>query len=345
MLEAQRTNDPRAYDFFLRGLALLEQRGEALIEAMRSLEIATTRQPNFAAAWGALSLVYNVVPTYVRQIDGQPVKPEVFYRKAKEAALKASSIDPDLPMVRHALGNSYQRERQWGAAEKEYKSALLNDPSDHRVMLDYAGLLRSVGKQKLSLEYVERAQELDPLNAQYRMWVAFLGWQSDKSEENMRIIEDIFLQTRQFRQIALRLIISHSVKNDQLDRAYGLIEACGTCSDTLRNRAISMLDASKEQPPEAFFQEYKNDNILGYQLLYSIGGEELLLQGFEYIGLEAQRRLQFFTVPWRLIDVIGQSEAFKATARDMGLVSYWRENGWPDYCRPTTGDDFVCTEP
>ena len=342
VLEARRTNDPRAYDLFVRGLALLEQRGSALTDAMRSLEIATDRQPDFAAAWGALSLTYNFVPTYVRQIDGQPVRPEVYYRKAKEAALKANEIDPDLPVVRHALGNSYQRERQWSAAEKEYKSALLNDPSDHRVMLDYAGLLRSVGKNQLSLEYVERAQELDPLNAQYKMWAAFLGWQNDKSEENIQIIEGIFKETRQFRQIALRLIISHRVRTGELEKVYRLVEDCDNCSDALRNRAISMLDDSKQQPPEAFFQEYKNDNILGYQLLYTVGGEDLLLQGFAYIGLVAQRRLQFFTVPWRLIDVIGSNDEFKNIASDMGLVNYWREHGWPDFCTPVSDDDYDC---
>ena len=106
-----------------------------------------------------------------------------------------------------------------------------------------------------------------------------------------------------------------------------------------------MLDASKEEQPEAFFEEYKNENILGYQLLYSVGGEDLLHQGFEYIGLEAQRRLQFFTVPWRLISIIGDNDGFKKTIRDMGLYSYWQEQGWPDYCKPVSNHDFVCSLP
>jgi hypothetical protein len=24
------------------------------------------------------------------------------------------------------------------------------------------------------------------------------------------------------------------------------------------------------------------------------------------------------------------------------LVEYWRAKGWPQFCHPTTGDDFVC---
>ena len=91
---SQRTNDPRAYELFVRGLALLEQRGAALTDAMRSLEIATNREPDFAAAWAALSLAYNFAPTYVRQFDDRPVRPEVYYRKAKEAALKPAKSIP-----------------------------------------------------------------------------------------------------------------------------------------------------------------------------------------------------------------------------------------------------------
>jgi hypothetical protein len=33
---------------------------------------------------------------------------------------------------------------------------------------------------------------------------------------------------------------------------------------------------------------------------------------------------------------------FKALVRDVGLVAYWREWGWPDLCRPMGGDDFEC---
>lgn len=33
---------------------------------------------------------------------------------------------------------------------------------------------------------------------------------------------------------------------------------------------------------------------------------------------------------------------FKQFVRDIGLVDYWRQYGWGDHCKPTTGDDFEC---
>jgi hypothetical protein len=39
---------------------------------------------------------------------------------------------------------------------------------------------------------------------------------------------------------------------------------------------------------------------------------------------------------------VRKTERFKTHVRGLGLVDYWRTKGWPQFCRPTTGDDFVC---
>ena len=33
---------------------------------------------------------------------------------------------------------------------------------------------------------------------------------------------------------------------------------------------------------------------------------------------------------------------FKEFVREIGLVDYWKEYGWPDLCHPVIDDDFVC---
>jgi hypothetical protein len=35
-------------------------------------------------------------------------------------------------------------------------------------------------------------------------------------------------------------------------------------------------------------------------------------------------------------------ERFKTLMRKSGFVEYWRAKGWPEFCHPTTGDDFEC---
>jgi hypothetical protein len=37
-----------------------------------------------------------------------------------------------------------------------------------------------------------------------------------------------------------------------------------------------------------------------------------------------------------------RTERFRAFVRATGYVEYWRAKGWPEFCHPTTGDDFIC---
>ena len=39
---------------------------------------------------------------------------------------------------------------------------------------------------------------------------------------------------------------------------------------------------------------------------------------------------------------IRQTSRFKEFVREIGLIDYWKEYGWPDLCRPLGKDDFEC---
>src|SRR6185503_7718531 len=39
---------------------------------------------------------------------------------------------------------------------------------------------------------------------------------------------------------------------------------------------------------------------------------------------------------------VRKTERFKTLMRKAGIVDYWRAKGWPEFCHPTTGDDFAC---
>lgn len=342
ILQAQRTADPKAYELFLRGLALLERRGAALKDAMGVLERAVAIHADFAAAWAALSLVYNVVPTYLKEIDGRPVRTRVFYRKAKDAALEAEAIDPTLPIVQQALGGMYQRDRQWAAAERAYKAALAGDHDNHGVMMSYGALLQTVGKQQEALRYLETAHDLDPLNAHYDLWIAFLRWQFDQSEAHVQTIETIFQRVPQFRELALRIIIDHRARRDELDQAVALVEACSACTEALRSRALALLAAAGTQDPQTYFEAHKNDKLMGYQLLYHLGGPAVTLEAFDYSSLVAERRLLYFTVPWSLVAELGGEPTFLEILDDLGLLAYWRGHGAPDHCAEIEG--VPCSE-
>ena len=109
-----------------------------------------------------------------------------------------------------------------------------------------------------------------------------------------------------------------------------------------RDRALAMIDAAETDPPEEVFETNRDEVFAGYTFWNAIGGVDLLMQAFQYHSLETNRRPPVFAVPWNLIDTIGHLDRFKEIVKDMGLVDYWRQRGWPEFCRPHDNNDFDC---
>ncbi|MEM9402303.1 MAG: FlgO family outer membrane protein [Pseudomonadota bacterium] len=45
---------------------------------------------------------------------------------------------------------------------------------------------------------------------------------------------------------------------------------------------------------------------------------------------------------WPVMSDMRQLPGFKGLVTEINLVTFWRSNGWPDYCWSTSGEDFAC---
>ncbi|MEM9221720.1 MAG: hypothetical protein AAGB11_04870 [Pseudomonadota bacterium] len=358
-LNLPQSDDPSVYQLFLRAQHLLQRPSRGLADAMTMLEEALEKSPNFAAGWANLSLVYDLIPTYVNDIDGKPVNAAAYYRNAREAALRAEDINPDLPVVHHALGTSYTRGNQWIEAEKEFEAGLLAAGDDATIMQAYAGMLYSVGKHQKSAELLRQAQQVDPYNqllALNNAFVALQGHEGDAAsatnestpqEENehndLAAVHKIFENSRRLRPYALRLLIDNSARMGEIDQVRDLIDRCGDCASALRTTALNIIDEASSEPAETVFEKYKDSILLGYDFIYSFGGDELALKAFRYYGFDGKYNPPFSSVPWSLVDQIGDSAEFFDVADDMGLTNYWSERGDPDNCTVTEDKRLSCT--
>ena len=91
------TSDTTAFDLLLRARHLMRQRNEqALLESRKLLEQALDHDPKYAAAWSALAIVLNLLPTYASG------KPEKTFESAEKAARRAMELDPAMaePLTR-----------------------------------------------------------------------------------------------------------------------------------------------------------------------------------------------------------------------------------------------------
>ncbi len=337
----EQTLNPQAYAEYVRGIALLEQRGDALVRSTSALKRAVEIEPDFAVAWAALSIAYNVLPKYLREAEGEKVRPTVYYRLSKEASEKALQINPNLSEVQHAAGNVFQRDRQWVSSEEAYRNALELDPYNHRAMHDYAGLLAMVGKPGTGLELLERARALDPNNDLYRLMAARTAYMVEPSDFNLESIETVFREAPAFRELAFRMILAARIARDEVEEARALIAACSTCTQGFQSRALALIDAAGVLPIEQIYDAYRNDVYLSYSYLYHYGSIDVALDLFEYNALESNYRLNYFTVPWGMVDIVGTTDRFQEIVELMGLETYWDANGWSPMCRPVEGG-FEC---
>ncbi len=341
-LRTDRTDNPEAYDLYLRGITLLQQRGTSVGRATEALVESVSLDPNFAAAWAALSLAYELYPTFVDSGGERTNPPASYYRLAHEAAQKAYALNPTAPIVLHALGNVNRRSGLWTNAEDNYRQALDAEPDNHAVMEDYSELLAILGRHAQALDMAERALQLDPLNPVYLFRIAQIGWFAERSVGSVESMIALFEKYPEFQVMTIRPIIGYMFATDQVVRLMQLISNCGSCSPELRDRVLAIIEAARLNPPDTVFETYRDDNTLGYLFLQTIGGPDLVLEAFRYHVQLAETQTLIFRVPWSVIDSVGTSGEFKYLMEEEGIVDYWRERGWPERCRPLEGDDFEC---
>ena len=117
------TQNPQAYDAYLRGSALVasfDQR-QSLETARKNFEYALQLDPNYAPAIAGLAWVEGQI---YRNIEPNPAH----LKRAEEYAQRALSIDPDLAEAHVAMGTVYSDKYDYNAAAREYRKATELDP-------------------------------------------------------------------------------------------------------------------------------------------------------------------------------------------------------------------------
>jgi TolB-like protein/Tfp pilus assembly protein PilF len=170
-LAAQSTNNPEAYDAYLRGLAFEARSNyssDALFKAIEFYDLAVRLDPNFALAWARLSGAHALL--YFNRGETTDARRDA----AKEALENAQRLRPNSPETLLFLGYyQYWVLHDYGMAKATFARVSKMLPGNSEVSYALGAIARREGHWAESLAYWERGLALDPRNTVLLTEVAF----------------------------------------------------------------------------------------------------------------------------------------------------------------------------
>ncbi len=154
------TENVEAYQLYLKGRFYWNKRTpEALKRAVEYFNQAIALDPSYALAYAGLA------DAYVMKFDYRVLPSREAIPQAREAALKALSLDDGLAEAHASLGLIlHWGDYDFAGAEREFKRAIELNPNYASAHQWYGSLLTSLGRTEEALVEHRRAVEIEPLS-------------------------------------------------------------------------------------------------------------------------------------------------------------------------------------
>jgi TolB-like protein/Tfp pilus assembly protein PilF len=281
-LAVKPTNNPEAYDAYLRGLAFEgrpDYAPELVWKAIDFYERAVQLDPNFALAWARLSCADALL--YFRARDQtaarrdaakgalenaqklQPNSPETLlalgyyqywvlgdFGAAKTTFSRVSKMLPGSSVVAYALGAVARREGKWDESIAYFEQALLLDPRNTKILSDAAWTYAMLRQFPTALKLYDRVLDITPNNPDVIASKASIYQAQGNLQEAAKLLVEINAQANS--EWAVVIKITHL----RLERNYG--------------EAVRFLQARQTQ--------FRFDSEL------SKSGEQLMLAGMQRLA-------------------------------------------------------------
>ena len=154
--------DAAVHDLYLRAQYSMDQ--DSVPDRKRAIDLfqeVIAKDPNFAPAYAGLALSYAGMGLFYEE-------PRVLMPKAREAALKALSLDPTLSEAYTALATvKLQFDWDWDGAEQNVRKAIELNHSSADAHDLYSALYTALGNFDGAMREVQLARSVDPLSLRF----------------------------------------------------------------------------------------------------------------------------------------------------------------------------------
>ena len=153
------TQNLEAYQLYLRGRYLWNQRGAGIVKALECFQRALSLDEGFAQAHAGVADAYTLLAFYGFR-SAREVMP-----RAKAAAERALALDEGIAEAHSSMGViQWLYDWNWGAAERELKRAIALNPRYIVARHWYAALSASRQRLDEAVAEDERSVEIEPLS-------------------------------------------------------------------------------------------------------------------------------------------------------------------------------------
>ncbi|MBL8180872.1 MAG: protein kinase [Blastocatellia bacterium] len=185
-LSKRGTNDPLAYEAYLRGRFHWNQfTSESLPKALEAYSSAIAIDPRYAPAHAAIAEyyiwagIYGLVPTVTT------------YRNAWDSVHRALSIDQNLAEAHAAYALLLANEFRWDSAEESYKRSIALNPKYALAREWYAAFMVGNGRFEEGIEQMLLSEKLDPMSLRTKVLVAWYYYQCREYELALKKADEI----------------------------------------------------------------------------------------------------------------------------------------------------------
>ena len=203
-LSVEEQKQLEAFSLYLKGRNSWNKRTEdGLLQGVEYFQKAIEVDQGYAPAYAGLADCYNMLVVYGIS------QPKDAFPKAKEAALKALSIDGTLAEARTSLAFIKHR-WDWGRedAEREFQLAIKSKPTYAPAHQWYSSYLVAMGRFDEAIAEAKRAEELEPLSFisnSHLGWILYFAGRYDEAIAHCKRLLDVdpnFFPARRYMGLA-----------------------------------------------------------------------------------------------------------------------------------------------